>query len=400
MTLPAGRILFVDDEEDVLEALEDLLRPERYQFEMVFAKGAEAALAALARMPFDAIVSDMRMPVMDGAELLTRCKTEFPSTARIILTGHADKDSILRAVPVAHQILDKPCDPAILRKTLRSALAVREVLYDDRIRRAVMGAGVLPPVPRLYLALTGALRNDAGAPELASILERDPSMCAKVLQVVNSAYFGLPHPIVSVSRAVAHLGIEMMRALVLMAEVFGSDQAPGPAEGFPLKALQQHSLTVARVSKALIQDSKLADEALMSGTVHDIGKVVLAYALPNDFRRATRIASEQGRPIHEAEREVFGMSHAEVGAYLLLVWGMPLSIVDAVAHHHTPNAARGESLEILTAIHVADALVHELDPAERPGSRLQMEYLVRVGAVSRLPEWRAITARVATLPAS
>ncbi len=331
---------------------------------------------------------------------LTRAKNDFPSTARIILTGHADRESILRAVPVAHQILSKPCEPETLQKTLQSALAVREVLCDERIRDAVIGAGVLPCVPRLYLALTGALRNDAGAPEIASILERDPSMCAKVLHVVNSAYFGLTHPIVSVSRAVAHLGIEMMRALVLMAEVFGSDQGAGRAEAFPLKALQQHSLTVARVCKLLVRDSTLADEALMAGTVHDIGKVVLAYAFPDDFGRATRIAREQALPTHEAERDVFGMSHAEVGAYLLLVWGMPLSIVEAVAHHHTPSAARGPSLEILTAIHVADALVHELDPAEAAGSRLQMEYLVRVDAVSRLPEWRATAARVGTLRAS
>lgn len=103
------RVLFVDDEQEVLEGLRNLLRRNRHEWDMVFALGGYEALAELSRGTVDVVVTDMRMPGMDGAQLLAQVKTVSPSTARLVLSGHAEKEAILRALPVAHQFLSKPC---------------------------------------------------------------------------------------------------------------------------------------------------------------------------------------------------------------------------------------------------------------------------------------------------
>ena len=188
----------------------------------------------------------------------------------------------------------------------------------------------------------------------------------------------------------AHLGVEMIQALALLADVFGRTKLPTPEFDRALAALQEHSLTVGRLSKLLVTDSTRADEALMAGILHDIGKIVLAQAFPDDF--APPRAQAQASLPHDVERDVFGMSHAEVGAYLLSLWGMPLSTVQAVAYHHTPGTACGQSLEIPTAVHVADALVHEL--GGETASLLDEEYLARVGAATTLTERRKLAGKL------
>jgi DNA-binding NtrC family response regulator len=147
-------ILFVDDEQQILDGLKDLLRKQRKQWTMVFALGGEAALRELQQQPFDVVVSDMRMPGMDGATLLTRVKELYPSSARIILSGHAERDSIVRALPVAHQFLNKPCDAALLRMVVERACELQRLLQNEKIRCLIGKLDKLPSVPHTYWELT------------------------------------------------------------------------------------------------------------------------------------------------------------------------------------------------------------------------------------------------------
>ena len=110
------RILFVDDDPRILEELRDMLRPQRHDWEMAFAPSGDAALALMQASPFDVIVSDMRMPGMDGAALLARVRQEYPQVVRIVLSSHTELSTALRVVPVAHQFLAKPCDAEMLRR--------------------------------------------------------------------------------------------------------------------------------------------------------------------------------------------------------------------------------------------------------------------------------------------
>src|SRR6266545_6839404 len=112
------RILFVDDEPAILKGLQNLLFRDRPRWEMVFANSGELAVRELAKAPFDVVVSDIRMPGMDGATLLNHVKDRYPTTARIMLSGHAEREAIVRALPALQQLLSKPCNAQTLRRAI------------------------------------------------------------------------------------------------------------------------------------------------------------------------------------------------------------------------------------------------------------------------------------------
>ena len=385
------RILFVDDEQQILDGLRDLLRKQRKQWDMVFALGGEAALAELERGRFDVVVSDMRMPGIDGTTLLQKVKDQYPATARIILSGHAEREAVVNALPVAHQFLSKPCDAEVLRTVVERACGLQALLQDDNVKSVIGKIDRLPSAPRTYWALThAAARPDVGLADLAKIVEEDPAMAAKVLQLVNSSYFGLAQRQTSVQQAVAYLGVELLKALTLTAHVFVS-AATAAIPGFALDALQAHSMLAARIAKRLLADKKRAAEAFTAALVHDIGKLVLAMGVPDRFGEAVRSARETARPDHVVEKELLGVTHAEVGAYLLGLWGLPLTIVEAVAYHHQPELVA--PTDTVVAVHVANALSHlALDAAPDPsiGGRLNVGFVESTTLGSELPRWRAL----------
>lgn len=388
------RILFVDDEQAVLDGLRDQLRKQRKQWEMVFALGGPAAMAELENSAFDVVVSDMRMPVIDGATLLHHVKERYPAAARIILSGQADRQSVERALPAAHQFLSKPCDAETLRVVVTRACQLQKALSDSGIRSIIGKLDKLPSTPQTYWELTNAAaKPESGVAEFAAIVERDPAMSVKVMQLVNSAYFGLPHRISSAQQAVARLGVELLKALALSVHAFGTMSAP-PVQGFSLEQLQQHSLLTARLGRQLIQgDAKRAGEVFSAAVVHDIGKLILAVGMPERFAEVLEAYAATTRPLHVIEGELLQVTHAEVGGYLLGFWGLPLSIVEAVSFHHAPSQIADGDLGTLAAVHIADALLEEqqneqIDP-QREGM-LDAAFVERAGLTAKLDEWRVL----------
>jgi putative nucleotidyltransferase with HDIG domain len=387
------RILFVDDEQSVLNGLRNTLRKHRARWNMVFVLGGQAALAELAREPTDVIVSDMRMPGMDGATLLERVKDEHPGVARIILSGHAEPEAVMRATSVAHQFLNKPCDPGTLNAVVERVCNVQRLLDDPTIRGVVGKLDKLPSAPRIYWDLTRAVaRSAASNQDIAAIVERDPAMCAKVLQLVNSAFFGLAQGMTSIDKAVAYLGVELLKGLALTVHVFGALEA-APVEGFSLEGLQRHSFFTAKLARRFLGVHAGADEAFTAALVHDVGKIVVAVGLPEQFAGIVHAVQRTGRPFHVVENEMIGVTHAEIGAYLLGIWGLPPTIVEAVAHHHVPGRVAHDSCAVLAAVHVADALVDESCAGARddsPDCELDRAFLERVGLGEKLSRWRSI----------
>ena len=397
------RILFVDDEPQVLAGLRDMLRKQRAHWDMVFALGGQAALGELANGAFDVVVSDMRMPGIDGATLLAKVKQQYPASARIILSGHAERESVVRALPVAHQFLSKPCDAALLRVVIERACELQRVLQDERIRSVIGKLDRLPSVPQTYWELTQAASHAGVAIEdLADIVEQDPAMAVKVLQLVNSSYFGLPKRLSSVRQAVSYLGIDLLKALALSVHAFGTMEI-GSMEGFSLEQLQQHSLLTARLVKRMVPDVKRAGEAFTAALVHDIGKIVLAVSMPELFARVALGVRQTGRPFHVLEKELLGVTHAEVGAYLLGFWGLPISIVETVAYHHSPELVMDGAVDVLAAVHVADALLNAQQSEHRsppPEDLLNHAFIERVGLGAQLDGWRDLAASVAASAAN
>jgi len=354
------RVLFVDDEAHVLDGLRDLLRRQRHEWEMVFALGGEAAVREIEAQPFDVVVSDMRMPGIDGATLLGLVQDRHPETVRIILSGQTELEAALRAVPVAHQFLAKPCDRDDLRRAVERACLSQALLADDAVRRAAGGAGQIPSAPSLYTRLVEATTDEEiSIAEIGALVESDVAMCAKVLQLVNSSFFGLGRRVSSAREAVAYLGIASLRALVVSAGAFRAFSSPEGIDGFSVEALETHSTRVARLAAELLPDKRDAEDAFTAGMLHDVGKLVLAAHRPDELAQLVAAARESGQPLHVVERERTGVTHAEIGAYLLTLWGLPHSIVEAVAHHHAPGRLELERLDPVAAVHIADALIVE-----------------------------------------
>ena len=390
------RILFVDDEPRILHGLRRMLRPMRHEWDCSFAENGREALDVLDREPFDVVVADMRMPGMDGAELLMEVATHHPETVRVVLSGQSDEETVLRAVRHVHQYLSKPCDMEMLRSTIARACALSDLLEDDALKQLVSQLRTLPSLPTLYREVEEELRSpDASAKNVAAIVSKDLGMSAKILQLVNSAFFGVRQHVSSPNQAVILLGLETIKNLVLSVQVFAQlDEAS--SESLPLEALWTHSMRVGACAKQLARaeqvDPRSVDHAFIAGLLHDVGKLVLAVNLPERYDAVLTRTRTEEISLHEAEREVFGTTHAEIGSYLMGLWGLYDAIVESLASHHAPMKYGGENFTPVTAVYAANVLVHEACSTEDTQAVSTMDdgYLTRLGMTERLPAWRAI----------
>jgi putative nucleotidyltransferase with HDIG domain len=350
------RVLFVDDEIAILEGLRNVLRGERKRWVMKFAEGGKAALDLLANEAFDVIVTDMRMPGMDGLALLRHVRQSHPRMTRIVLSGYSELGQAAEASVVAHQMLMKPCDADVLRNAIDRALRVQALLSNEALRGLVGGLGTLPSAPRMYQALTVALADpNADVKKLAAIVEQDVGMSSRVLKFANSAYFGFPKRISSIESAIVCLGTNAVRHLALTFEVFS---AWGSQGDLPFDQLERHSLLTARIARKMANDRAQAEVAFAAGLLHDAGRMVLMSRGREPFAAAVEEARRRHVPLHVAEASVFGATHAEVGAYLLGLWDLPHNVVEPVALHHAPVPGQPRS-DTSAIVALANVLAHE-----------------------------------------
>ena len=379
------RVLFVDDEPQVLESLRDALRPWRRELAMDFAPDGASALEKLEREPFDAVVSDMRMPGMDGATLLRHVQELRPATVRIVLSGYAEIEPVARAATVAHRFLAKPCDVEELVRVIQCTCDINVLVEQDELLRNATGTGRLPSVPRLYSQLTELMSDpDASVVDAARLVEQDPAVTAKVLQLANSAFFGRPRPVNDVDDAIGYLGMNTLKALALSADCIEAFKPARSIEGFSIESLQDHSALAARITRRIASGGD-ADGAVAAALVHEVGNLILAARAPDYLASVLARAGEENRPPFEVEQETRGFTHADVGAHLLSLWGLPETIVDAVAQHHRPATGSEPGMSAVIALHVACALADG-------GEHLDLEHLERTGLSDRIPAWRAIAA--------
>ena len=390
------RILFVDDDQDLLEGLRDALRPYRRAWSMRFLTSGDDALAMLATEPCDVLVSDLRMPGIDGSFLLERTREICPAAVRIVLSGQADLRMVARAAAAAHRLIAKPCDTDELARVIERSCALQQLAARVELDRRAIGASALPSVPSLYAELTELLSSGtAGAADAARIIERDIAMAAKVLQLANSAYFGRRSPVTKVSDAVAYLGVDTLRTLLLHAEAFREFQVKPSIPGFDIEQLHQHCARVARLASTLLTETGVGGEALAAGLLHDVGLLVLASRDRDGLADILARARHERCPIHKVEKQQHGVTHAEIGAHLLALWGLPHSVTEAVAGHHD-NKWLGLPFDTVAAVQVATALVEELEaqqlPEACPASELDLDYLERAELATQLPRWRELAA--------
>ena len=394
------RVLFVDDEPAVLDGIRRTVERRDNQWEVAFAPDGENALSLLEASPFDVIVSDLRMPGIDGPTLLKTVCEKYPAVVRIVLSGQAEINDALRAVPVAHQFLVKPCDPDMLRIAIERATSLSSILSNKLLASMVGSVQDLPVLPRTYLALRSALENpNVSLKSIVQIIESDVGISAKILQLVNSAFFGLPREISTLQTAVSFLGTQIVQNLVLSAEVFHVFERAAAIRRFSFEDLHMHSQLAAKIAGRIPASSHIHGAAIVAALLHDMGKLVLAIRSPKHFERAVQGSIEENLPLCEVEQQLIGVSHAEVGAYLLGIWGLPTPVVEAVAHHHYPARIPYDALDTVGIVHIANFLAHEhpvhppiAGPA--PYQPLDQDYLRAVAATDSLDEWHEMAESV------
>jgi len=387
-------LLFVDDEARVLQGLQRQLRNMRNEWDMNFIESGRAALEFMASRPVDVLVSDMMMPEMDGAELLIEVSKRHPNTIRIVLSGHAEREAVLRLVGPAHQYLSKPCDAEELRCAVARAFALRDLLTNDNLKQLATRIKSLPTIPAIYQQLTNELRKeDASMEQIGEIISHDVGLTSKILQLVNSAFFGLPQPISNPADAVMYLGLSTVRSLVLSLQVFSQFENPHLA-GFSVNALADHSWTTAVLARRIARvercDTKMIDQCFLAGLLHDIGRIILADGLPEQYAKVWNEGRQNHQPLWQLEQAEFGATHADVGAYLLGLWGLPNPIVEAVALQHCPGSCIAPGFSPLAAVHVANAFAHEKAGASADSVHIDHDYLTKFGLTDRLPDWREV----------
>ena len=358
------RILFVDDEPLVLQGLKAGLYTRRKDWDMRFADGGASAIDLMKQEHFDVLVTDLRMPGVDGTTLVARARTDSPDTIRIVLSGYADEEQSQRLVSLAHRYLSKPCDSKRLEECIDRCLITQSLIQSEELRIQLGSIGTLPAMPSTFAALQSALADPSvNSSKVAMIIQKDPAVSAKVLQVCNSAFFRLPRNVSSIQQAVSYLGLSTVRSMVLSAELF----APGKSlpAGLDLGQLQQHALSVAGIARFLAADTPWAEDAFLAGLLHDVGYLLLGRVFGDATQRALNAAAA-GMPLSAAETSLIGVDHGTAGAYLLGLWGLPYEVVEAVAHHETPERIGPGGFDVLSAVSMAHGLLEQLKPEEVP----------------------------------
>ena len=349
-------ILLVGDDTQRLQTSQLLPRTDRWHISAV--RDCSQALQQLERGPPDVLVADMDVLDPEGVALLLMVGERWPGVSRIALSELPDcPDRFCESpAPVAHQYVNWGQAPAQLHDAIERCLGIQDLLSQPQLRALIGSIRHLPPRPRIFTRLQVMLSHRNVTPQkVCAVIEADVAITAKVLQLANCAYFHNGARITSVAQAIVRLGFHGIRNLVLCSEVMARWSRAGRSS-LDLEAMQAHVQRVARVTAALTAGQACSDEAVLAAFLHDIGYWVLRQERPAQLEEAADLAVAQNLLMHEAEKRVLGTCHAEVGAYLLGLWGMPGTLVEAVARHHAPERAVGRRFTALAALAVAHAL--------------------------------------------
>lgn len=390
------RILFVDDEPNVLHGLRRMMRTKRSEWKMEFIGNACDALNVMRDTHYDMVVSDLCMPDMDGVELLETVRKRHPSMKRFMLTGCGDQPIQQRAVMIAHQLVAKPCDGKHLMNLIARAFMLNDRIRSRKAAKVVSGLRSLPAMPKIHQKVIDALGMPAcSARRIGRIITGDIGMSAKILQVVNSAYYGNRYKIADPIRAVVNLGLRTVEALILTQGVFSKLTEEKVVE-FSVGGLQEHCVRVGVLAKSICKAEGLSEDELevatMAGILHDAGKMILISEFPDQFREAIQLSRQQQIPLYAAERRILDMTHCELGACLLELWGLPNAIIEAASFHHEPELFFAEEFTIFTAVYAANVIDHQLCNSLGDGwaEGVNVSYLEEIGVIDRWKKWQRL----------
>ncbi|MBM2814340.1 MAG: Response regulator [Ignavibacteria bacterium] len=392
-------ILFVDDDADALEFYKKLLGSMNGDWMQYYALSGNEALEIMQGNNIDVIVADLRMPQMDGVELLTTVKEKYPHVLRLVLSAHEDEMKAIRSIGVAHRFMLKPCDIQELKEKIQRSFQLRNYIQNDKVIAVINSIGELPTIPKIYHRIEEELRNPNSSSEtIANIIAGDIGLVTKIMKIVNSSFFGFQGRITNLSQAIILLGLNILKALIIHYYIYSTSKTT-PAQNRFIEELSEHSLLVANYAKkiAILEESdKLTiDDSFMSGILHDIGKLVLLN-LP-DYEADVGSCMVSGNlTFQEAEFEVYGFTHNEAGAYLLGLWGLPEILIEVALYHHEPSKLKSNHFTAVTAVHAANIFAKQpTDTLKKVTSssmfnlfpKLDVSYLSNLNLKNNIIDW-------------
>lgn len=391
------KILFVNDSAQA-QNLQSMLENMKELWDMRFVEAEADIWNALANDNYDVLVFDLKTPEINGIELLHEVSVRYPQLVRVIIAGPSDQELVLRAIRSNHQIITQPFNPLSLKGLIDRSCKLREILHNEELKHFVARVSHLPSLPSLYQQIVDEMQSPkVSVKRVADLIAQDVTMTAKILQLVNSAFFSLPQKIISPHQAAVLLGIDILKGLVLHVHIFSSFQLDSRIKNFSIQGLAKHSLLVGKLAQEIVlAETNIRDmeeNALIAGLLHDIGKLILLQD-PERYNQVVTHSRARNCSHYHAEYEIMGASHAEVGAYLLDLWGIPEPVVHAIAFHHNPNKSMEKVFSVLTAVHVANALVccKQLNSNEFP--ELDLFYLLSIHKKEEISKWIEIYHRV------
>ncbi len=327
-------ILFVDDEVNILQALKRMLHPHRQEWAMTFCSNGEEALGLLRDQPFDVLVTDIRMPHVDGSRVLFESFLYQPETMRCILSGFAERDQTIKVAGTAHQFLSKPCTKDAIENMVQRAQHAHDRLPQADVRRAVSRISAIPCRSSVLRQLSGELQQTQPNLDLVvDLIASDIGMSAKIIQLVASSFFGRCAAVFCPREAVTLLGVELIAGLLSEMGIFTPFLSD--PEILNIDQLCDEAIISARVARDAATSQGLCaratNVAYLSNYLRDMGKIVLAHLFPDRYRRVVHLMQSEGLPQGLAELKAFGVTSAAVGGYLLEIWGFPQDVVDEVA---------------------------------------------------------------------
>ncbi len=386
-------ILFVDDEQRILDGLRRMLYSFRKHWNMSFASGGKEALEMMENQHFDVIVSDMRMPEINGAQLLNTVKERYPDVIRFILSGYSDKEMIMQTLNAADQFLTKPCDAELLKDTILKAFEARERVGKQNLLAMVSEMKSLPTLPDLYVRLMDLLElPNSSLKDISAIVSQEMTVTAKVLQLVNSAFFGLRSHIQNIQQALAYLGLETLKAVILTTDVFAQFSRK-EIERFDITKLYNHSIMVSAVARKIAEtvrkEATFIDQCGMAGMLHDIGKVILIRNKPEEYANVLKQRHQNNTPSYQLENKLFDVNHATLGGYLMNLWGLPSKITDAISFHHDPRKSLSIDFNVTDVVYVSNILVGQMSKSNKYSvpSDLDVNYLHELDVEQHITQW-------------
>jgi putative nucleotidyltransferase with HDIG domain len=389
------RILFVDDDRSVLDGLRRMLHKMSRQWKMEFVTRPAQALKVMRETHYDIIISDLKMPDSDGIELLEKVRKRYPDTIRFMLSGYSDQPLQGRAAKCVHQFISKPYSAENLTNLIMRAITLRDRLRSKEAAEVLSKLRSLPVMPNSYQSVIDCLADpQVSTRKVGELISKDIGMSAKMMQLVNSSFYGLGGRIVDPVHAVVYLGLKSVEALILTSGVF-SKLSDDKAKQFFVTGLQEHCVRVGSLARHICMARNMSedevDTAAMAGILHDAGKMVLIARFPEQFEQAIEISRSQNIPLYEAEYDLLNINHAELGGCLLDLWGLPNPIIEAATFHHEPWLCPTEKFSVASAVYAANNIDHQLCAWLKTGAAEppDHDYLEKLSVIQEWPQWRA-----------